>query len=261
MLGLTFVSPEVGWMTLETKSGLGYSLIEIYATNDSGLTWRLAANVENGSIPFDGNKTAPQFINKTNGIMGLGETTDIPFIYQTKDGGATWFKRQLPFTAKHGAADRYNSVPPVFFNQQEGIMEMDHNEENKEDIETWFYSTMDGGQTWTPSLAMRIQNSITPYLLQYDFISMHDGWLTIDGETLYRSENGTKTWKPIFNVKQMKELHGKVIKITQLEFKTPQIGLVLVANTNEPITDVYLYKTMDGGRSWKLVNFHIKRQS
>lgn len=81
------------------------------------------------------------------------------------------------------------------------------------------------------------------------------------GKHYTAAKDGTKTWTPLFNVKQIKELQGKEIKITQLEFKTPKIGWALMANSNAPITDVYLYKTTDGGASWKLVDFQLETQT
>jgi photosystem II stability/assembly factor-like uncharacterized protein len=203
LLGLSFASPVDGWMTLESKAGLGYSIAEVYRTKDGGLTWEPASSVAEGSIPMEGNKTAASFADSANGFMGTGGITEGPVLYRTKNSGSVWLNQSLPITDGNARQMRYDTTPPVFFGPKEGILEMNSFNPQSEETALWFYSTKDGGDSWVPVKANLEIDGDKPFLLQYDFISLQDGWLTVDGDTLYKSEGNAQSWKPVQAVKKI----------------------------------------------------------
>lgn len=148
IIGLTFVSPSKGWMTIEIKQGLGYSIIEIFSTNDSGITWTLTSSVEQGTIPFDGEKTYPTFVNSLDGFMGVGSNK--PILYRTINGGKSWSIMEIPLGIVNIENFRFLSDPPIFFNDKEGIFKLSYNNVTMNIEETKFFITEDGGKSWIP---------------------------------------------------------------------------------------------------------------
>ena len=145
---------QTGWIVLKYASGSSFSLGQLFATEDGGLTW------EERSIPLG---EPVEFRNSQDGWVTGGPTDDV--FYQTQDGGRSWSiisenefllqqeseKNNLPeYTVQISATDSEN----VWALTKTGSCSGEKNPitEDAEPLWCWqqtqLWSTSNGGQTW-----------------------------------------------------------------------------------------------------------------
>lgn len=185
---LSMIDELQGFALVSLDAGAGSSSIAIYSTNDGGASWQLVYQIEpnspaQGGIPFSGIKNGIAFRDAHHGwVTGSIPMEGAPYLFRTDNGGLAWNMQEIPLPMGH-ETDFIEVSPPFFFSAIEGTMPA---RLYGAQLETIFYSTMDGGESW---------NSTTPVPNsgQFDFFNTNIGVIW-DGITLHATHDGGLTW-------------------------------------------------------------------
>jgi photosystem II stability/assembly factor-like uncharacterized protein len=139
-LGITFPTATIGWLTISCRSG---AYVEV--SHDGGSTWAeqslpLAANPcrsSSGPCTISG----PRFTGGSAFLtVAQASGGSVPALLASPDLGQTWHLLALPTTA--------SQYPQIrFFSPADGVLVTAGPQGALGDV---FYTTADGGQTWTP---------------------------------------------------------------------------------------------------------------
>src|SRR5229473_2081727 len=199
---MSFINSQDGWIEAETGGATGNDFEMIFRTTDGGKSWTAVSRTTYGSqsnipatFPFSGHKTGLTFINASTG-WATG-----PWLYITRDGGATWKQQTLP------TAPDQVFAPPTFFNARDGILSAN----------SQLFVTHDGGTTWQSTSSLPASSSFVT------FIDMQHGWVAVDnGTTLYRTSDGGAHWAKITPA-----IAASITSVAQLNFVSTGIGWAL----------------------------------
>ncbi|QQE79521.1 YCF48-related protein [Alicyclobacillus sp. SO9] len=227
---LHFRNSREGWIALMQGAAAGSESETIYDTNNGGTTWSKVGfvNLHGGPLPFYGDKTGASFINKDHGwATGFTSANGHIYLYQTTDGGKTWTLQQVTVPSQLKNTE-ITSYPPMFYNQQEGILPV------SDGSTLTAYRTTDGGRTWAPGKV--VQSSVANQeITAPSFPTFNDGFAT-DGEKFFKTTDGGQTWSSLTPNVSLRN-------ISELEFTSSTNGWALM-NTR------VLYHTTDGGHIW-----------
>ncbi|MBK7868091.1 MAG: hypothetical protein IPJ75_14565 [Ignavibacteriales bacterium] len=222
----------------KTTAWAAGNLGTVLRTTDAGLTWQTLRSGENLWI----NSIAAIDANRA-WVTGPDE-----FLTSTTDGGKTWKDEKIgkiEFFSKVQFVDAQNGfvggAAILTEDQAEGIFQL--------------YATTDGGKTWKERNASLGFNP-----LEVEFTSVNTGFAIdkfepITGKDKFlRTTDGGKTWEA---VKEMANMF-----IQSMTFPDTKTGYIVVEeplNTKEnPTSNFRLFKTVDGGNSWKSTPFQDK---
>jgi photosystem II stability/assembly factor-like uncharacterized protein len=140
-MDLTFRSASTGWLTVDCRAQTS-----VMVSHDGGSTWVPQA-LPLPSSDFLGNPatmTGPQFVGRT-GFLTVAPAPAappalLPTVLVSQDLGQTWHSLALP-----SGAGQYPQIS--FFPPTDGVLVAAGSQEA---LGTVFYTTTDGGQTWTP---------------------------------------------------------------------------------------------------------------
>jgi photosystem II stability/assembly factor-like uncharacterized protein len=243
----SFHSKTEGSLMITKNPGLDYSEVILLTTKNGGNDWSAVIeetkdNREN-MLPHSGNKTGIAFKDHKNGwIVGVKSQQKVPWIYRTADGGSTWNKQDIPSPKNNNYEGIWTEVPK-YFNEKEGMLFVQTY--SKEKSFSHFYTTNDGGETWSESATIENKSDH----LMHDFVSSKSGWMS-DGETLYQTKDGMQSWKQIMTVKEiMGETSNSVI--ISLEFVSETKGWIIIRGEGN---EYILCDTNDGGMTWYFTN-------
>ena len=235
---LQFLNPTDGWMLAGRGAAAGSEAVDIYHSTDGGQTWTKVYGIDpqnppqSGGIPFAGDKTGMTFLNNQVGwVTGSEPMEGYVYLFKTTDGGQTWQHVNLNIPSGYANA-MIPTYPPRFFNDQQGVLPVVlFTQSGALD----FYTTQDGGQTWSSTTVQSLYGS-------YSIISPQDFMVWDGGPTLQWTHDGGQTWTgitPNINLSQ---------NLAQIDFVNPQVGWVIATNTQ---LQYQLYKTTDGGQTWQ----------
>lgn len=211
---LKFTSPQNGWL-LET--------FNVYHTEDAGKSWKRVTQLS--AQPKD------MFILNKNGWITFGKDSEsAPLqMIRTSTNGRNWEK---------GTINGHNSTEAIFF--------LDDKTGWLSDSNYGFFSTIDSGKNW-----MKINLSQKNFQTKSIFwLDSQKGWLAgavIDPDkpvsdptvpTLLHTTDGGRTWSK-FEIKNDERFFNEVY------FNDADNGWLISKNR--------LYKTEDGGQTWKPV--------
>jgi photosystem II stability/assembly factor-like uncharacterized protein len=220
---LSFVKRHAGWMVIDQGAAMGIDNATVYRTSDGGEHWTLSGRWHG----FD--RMGLTALNGKMAWMGEFSPTNRILIAMTTDGGAQWRSVHLPHPAHDGRfAGGVATYAPRFFSPTDGILAV---MPGVEPAVTVFYTTQDGGNTWTPGTPLTGGASGVPW----SFVGMSRGFAS-NGRTVYATTDGGRHWAQV-GVKNA--LRG----ITQLDFTSPRQGWAIAAGR--------LFETRSGGRRWK----------
>jgi len=243
---IQFLDGSTGRALAGRGVGLGSNPVEMYQSSDGGVTWISVFNNDptradtSENLPLSGIKNGMTFLNANTGwVTGTRPVDGEVYLFVTHDGGASWGQQSIPLPAGY---ESYQYMPqaPVFFGSDGFLPLMIYLAET---TEFTFYSSHDGGTTWTgnPTNANRV---VTPG--QYAFSDALHGWCWDGGSNLYSTNNGAQTWGSTLTSLDLNE------RLSQIDF-VPGIGSQF---TGWALTNVdeaghsQLYKSTDNGITW-----------
>ncbi len=245
--GLQFMDASTGRVLAERGVGLGSEAVEFFQSSDGGINWNSVFNNDptrpdsTDTLPFSGIKNGMAFLDANTGwVTGTRPMPGDVYLFVTRDGGGTWAQQSIPLPPGYEAY-QYFPQSPLFFGMDGFMPLMVYTSEAT--ILT-FYTTHDGGTTWTgdPARATGILPPCT-----YAFADALHGWCWDGGTTLYATTDGAQTWT---GTPTSLDLGGR---LQQMEFvPSPTAGQF----TGWALTNVddsghsQLYQTTDNGITW-----------
>lgn len=226
-----FIDKDNGWILDHRGAGMMHEEVAMLRTADGGLTWETVNQVDpqnekHGDLPFSGDKSGFTFINKDTGFLtGYTPVDNSVYLFKTEDGGMTWQDASFA-VGKDLAGGQYNSYPPVFFDEKNGLLPTIGGEK------LVVYFTSDAGKTWGNPAILNASGYMADKI---DFLNMNN-WFVSDGSYIYATTDGGKTWtKALPNM--------DIADATEIEFVSVDRGYMVLNNK--------LYTTQDGGHTWK----------
>lgn len=239
---ITFIDQEHGWLLARYDAAMGSEADDVFQTTDGGATWKpLATSVPKEgknddtakSFPFVGIKNGFVFSDPANGWLSGFTHGDGIFFYQTADGGASWNLKTLTVPAGYSTAGgSANSDRAVFFSGQAGVLPVEFRGQTPPALV--FYLTTDGGKNWQ---AMPPLPSSRESFRGFQTAVVDAGHAYVsDGYELFYSADGMRTFIPVATGLDL-------LNLSQLDFISPSTGWAII--------DGNLWKTKDGGHTWK----------
>lgn len=234
---MQIIDNKNGWLWVSQGVAMHHEEIAILKTTDNGLSWTTVSKTDTqsgdkpGKLPFSGDKTGMVFSDNNTGWM----TGEIPmdgylYFYNTKDGGKTWYAKELPIP-ENLKNSYFVTQKPVFFSSTDGVLPVQVSGDTMQFI---FYITHDGGNSWACGNTVNA-SADQPFI--YDFTDRNTGFGS-NGQYMYTTLDGGFTWQ---NKKPNISLNG----VTMLDFISSKTGYALLDGT--------LFKTTDGGSTWSQI--------
>jgi photosystem II stability/assembly factor-like uncharacterized protein len=184
--GLTFPTATNGWITSTCNARLANALL---VSRDGGVNWAdeslpLPATIcAGGACTLSG----PQFLDGTGFVTVAPEPAGAALLV-TRDLGQTWNQLALP------AGLQYPQI--TFFSPAEGVLVAG---ETQGAFGGTFYTTADGGQTWTP---VPQGVNLSQLGVTIDFATPEDGFAWTNGldsdpgapTSIYETTNSGRAW-------------------------------------------------------------------
>ena len=265
---LFFVDERLGWLMADHDIAAGTAITDVFHSADGGGTWEALQAPDRA--PGEGTRSscnAPTYVafaDSQTGWMLNNCLDDVPSLWQTEDGGATWQYLEVP-----RPGDRLfchaNSLP-VFFTPQFGAFALLCTDASGVWQAAYVYRTTDGGRTWEqrllpkPPLPELTSTYFSSRFTEVEFVDSEVYWAIITdagGEIqpefsyvqsyltyLYQSTDGGRSW---INVK-------RVTWAGQFSFVDEITGWAVArAPLNEAGGErtVALVRTSDRGRTWQ----------
>jgi photosystem II stability/assembly factor-like uncharacterized protein len=175
-----------GWITSTCNAGLANALL---VSDDGGARWSeqalpIPATTCAGGACF---VTGPRFAGGA-GFVTVEPERGAPALLETRDLGRTWAPMALP------AGVQYPQI--TFFSPAQGVLVAAGSQGS---FQSTFYTTANGGQTWTP---VAQGTNFTKIGVNIDFTSTQTGlaWTTGDNSdpapatVIYQTANSGRTW-------------------------------------------------------------------
>jgi photosystem II stability/assembly factor-like uncharacterized protein len=226
---IKFLNSNDGWLLLGDN---GREHISLYKTVDGGSHWSLVPQNSTHSLPMTNMKTGMTFVTKNKGfVSGLGASSGL---YETLDGGSTWSGVPVPLESNLSFDF---ARPPVFFNERDGILEVQYLPfDNGKIAASQFLQTNDGGKTWS-ALTDKLY-SIQSGGGTGDILSKNNLFLAAAG-TVYMFDAGQTSWTQL-------PVHFSETP-NYVDFVSPQVGWAFNMSGT-------MYSTDDGGLHWTRMN-------
>lgn len=108
------------------------------------------------------------------------------------------------------------------------------------------YKTINGGDNWN-----LISQLDSVYFEQIQFIDECNGWIVGSPNKIYKTKDGGMSWE---NKSIAQERENKLALIYGMYFSDINHGYISVTNRSESGLVTKIYRTMNGGNTWKEVN-------
>jgi photosystem II stability/assembly factor-like uncharacterized protein len=175
----------------------------------------------------------------TGWVTGTRPVGGEVYLFVTHDGGISWEQQSIPLPAGY---ETYQYMPqaPIFFGTDGFLPLMVYLSGT---INFTFYTTQDGGTTWTgdPTNANKV---IMPG--SYAFADALNGWSWDGGTTLYYTTDGAQTWG---GMSTSLDLSGRLTQIVFVPGPAGQFTGWALTNVDDAVHS-QLYRTTDNGGTW-----------
>jgi photosystem II stability/assembly factor-like uncharacterized protein len=184
--GLSFPTATAGWIASTCNAALAHALL---VSRDGGTIWG------DQSLPLPSTTCAettctvrgPQFVDGI-GFVTVEPQPGTPTLLVTRDLGQTWEQMALP------AGVQYPQI--MFFSPTQGVLVAG---ETQGAFGSTFYTTIDGGQTWTP---VQQGTDLGRLGVDIDFTDRLDGFAWTTGEnsdpapptSIYETTDSGRAW-------------------------------------------------------------------
>ena len=240
---LEFIDEQTGWAILRIKTGSSFSLGRLFATLDGGITW------EERNTPMG---EPVVFVDVNNGWMVGGPAGNQ--IYQTPDGGHTWYPQKLP-----NLPDGHAYIgQPVFGTPKNGVLPVTLFSLPRSSL--LLYTTEDGGKLWRLSRNIELSPDFEAgAAIPFNLNSGRWWAATPDSNNLLTSTS--LAYEP-----ERASTTGLPPGVVKLDYVTSEVGWALIQDNQcygdkipekawEPNafycrSDTRLYQTNDGGTQW-----------
>ena len=250
-------------MRIKFKVGIWLIAFALMVSACSGSTAQAPQSVEPPPTPYPDTPSpakieaprveSPEIIdfkmfNELNGWAVTGAE-----IVRTNDGGITWYNVSPPDMSETG------------YNVDTFFLDNDHAWVQKPDPERYpnsgtLYRTIDGGRTW--------ENQVVPFSRgDLNFVDAQNGWAMADlgvgagsnAVAIFQTADGGNSWEKTYtndpneaNASDSLPLGGIKADLVPLDINQAWVTGVAYAPG-----EVYLYRTVDRGKSWKQVTFPL----
>lgn len=254
---LYFVTPASGWLLNTWDSSRFKESKALYTTEDGGASWRIVMHNEhytpgtpNPAIPMNGVLSGQHFRNSNSGLAVL-QTSGIPSVYLTDDGGVTWEPSAL--LEAGGLPERCSVITagnPVFFNAAEGWFPAGCVSEKEGTVSHYGYFTDSYGKEWTlVPFALDAQSGVNRGQAPF-FIDYRTGWTIVDG-VVYRTLDQGKTWRQLPESGVLQAQLEQFPEMVKLQFITRDVGWLLIEKKEDRRS--ILLQTTNGGVNWRVM--------
>ncbi len=236
---LDFVDSKNGWLVASAPLGGQSSDAFLYRTRDGGRTWIPL------SIPIVGWHIA--FLDSLNGWTNGGKTRWISDqLLRTRDGGDSWKPVNLVLPEEYAMLDGYEYQEPVFLSDKVGVLPVRFYKLGVGDTALGFYTTWDGGGTW--SLSATIEDPNMPGVgipIPWFAIDKSTWYVYINNAIQYLTHDRGQTWET-FPASGLSDYGVNVVQfVSELEgWGIAQKGTGCCWS---------LFATHDGGRTWTMI--------
>lgn len=275
------VDPKNGWMLGEGTATMGKSSITLFATQDGGYHWEVVYDSDT-NFQVNGNNlhTLWSFSNYPYGEQAFTFTTLTRGFYSngdlfvSQDGGKAWQAQQLPppqdlpeLDAKASQNELWPTTSlPQFVSSKDGVLLRRVYPRNQVIIppgsynglpqEQYLYFTHDGGQTWSPIPAPSKIGTVYLRDPQTGWFLGKDNTDPSKPTQLYQTTDGGKNWTQITTdcPLPLGSLMQFVDEKTGFSF-TPSWANASYSEFDSRSGTVFnIFTTIDGGKTWKVVN-------
>jgi len=203
------------------------------------------------------------FSDKAGWAIGTGVNDPNDHILRTQDGGTTWIDTTPPEPLDPSLALRKQAIA-FFADAGHAWVSYQYFGGPPGGTPPLIWFTADGGQSWAKSAALDVgqgESFYIPGVMQ--FTDMLHGWLLVhvgngmnhDYVFIFSTQDGGKTWKRIVDP-WTNNLDMSCTK-TGMFFADANTGLVTGDCNGVIPNSIYVYRTTDGGSTWKRASLPI----
>jgi photosystem II stability/assembly factor-like uncharacterized protein len=237
-----FLNQAAGWLEATAGAAMGCEPAQIYATHDSGLTWREVSasplcdgtgGTANG-IGAGCDKDGIGFASATVGFAALWCNGGTSGLERSVDGGRTWAPSGPLLPNGAGGAGAW---PPAFSGEQDGAAAVWNGSEPFVAVTSdaggrWRLERLPAGLSSQPGPS----NSRCPGASCLDIVTAST-WVVALGRNLYETSDGGRVWTLVES--------GLSLVGLATDFVTAQAGWAWGGTSGR------LFRTIDAGRRWE----------
>jgi photosystem II stability/assembly factor-like uncharacterized protein len=234
---LQFVDSVHGWCWA-ADGAAGSMTVDLYRTQDGGVTWRRISFTGGTSstadaLPFGCDKTLT-FTSQTVGWASSFCAGGEPYLDTSTDGGARWHAvTPVPFSASADLSEGVGLSVPAVAGQDVAVVDLGGLGPGASAINT----SSDGGKSW------RLHPLPAPPSGHYWNVDLIDPthWRATDGDVIISTDDAGMHWQRWTPAVSMHDQYGTL----EFDFISPEVG-----SASDPADRTPLWSTTDGGKTW-----------